>query len=109
MASACVFLMSLPEAQFRELTAAEPPLINIGCGEDMEVGELARLVAEVVGFRGKLVFDSSKPDGTPRKLLDVSLLNLLGWKPTIPLRRGIESVYGEFSAKLSLGKTADIA
>ncbi|MGA2992001.1 MAG: GDP-L-fucose synthase, partial [Candidatus Korobacteraceae bacterium] len=93
MASACVFLMSLPEAQFRGLTAAEPPLINVGCGEDMEVGELAKLVAEVVGFSGKLAFDSSKPDGSPRKLLDISLLNSLGWKPMIPLRRGVESVY----------------
>ncbi|MGA2992321.1 MAG: hypothetical protein ABSD88_17770 [Candidatus Korobacteraceae bacterium] len=98
MASACVFLMSLPEAQFRRLTAAEPPLVNVGCGEDMEMGELARLIAEIVGFSGKLVFDSSKPDGSPRKLLDISLLNSLGWKPMIPLRRGVESVYEEFSA-----------
>ncbi len=101
MADACVFLMSLPEEQFQRLTGSGAPLVNVGCGHDLTIRELAVLIAEVTGFSGKLVFDSSKPDGTPRKLLDVSLLSSLGWKSTIPLRLGIESVYPEACERLS--------
>ena len=101
MADACVYLMSLPEEQLLSLTTSrsEPPLINVGCGEDLTIRELASLIAEVVQFRGKLVFDSSKPDGTPRKLLDVSRLRSLGWKSKTPLRQGIASVYAEYAAR----------
>lgn len=70
--------------------------INVGCGEDISIRELAALVAEIVGFKGRFVFDSSKPDGTPRKLLDVSRLTKLGWKPRIGLRDGIEATYRSF-------------
>ena len=70
--------------------------INVGCGEDVSIAELARLVGKVVGFNGKLVFDTTKPDGTPRKLLDVSKLSALGWKPKIGLKEGIAATYQWF-------------
>jgi GDP-L-fucose synthase len=71
----------------------DPAPINIGVGEDVTIRELAELVADVVGFRGELVFDHTRPDGTPRKLLDVSRINALGFTPRIPLRDGIASTY----------------
>ena len=75
MAEACVFLMRLPEADFGRLVApAQAPLINIGAGEDQSIAELAALVAEVLGYRGEFVYDATKPDGTPRKLLEVRAL-----------------------------------
>jgi GDP-L-fucose synthase len=70
-----------------------PEIINVGCGEDVSIRELAELICDVIGFTGELVFDSSKPDGTPRKLLDTSKINALGWKPGIPLREGITQTY----------------
>ena len=81
LADAAVFLMRTYDA---------PDPINVGVGEDVSIGELAALVRDVVGYGGELVFDTSKPDGTPRKLLDVSRLTALGWRATTPLRRGIE-------------------
>jgi GDP-L-fucose synthase len=71
-------------------------LVNVGCGEDLTILELARTVAEVVGFKGELRFDTSKPDGTPRKLLDVSRLSAMGWKAQVPLRDGLERTYRWF-------------
>lgn len=71
----------------------EPELLNIGTGEDLEIAELADIVARVVGYRGRIVFDASKPDGTPRKLLDVSHIHSLGWRARIPLEEGIASTY----------------
>jgi GDP-L-fucose synthase len=73
-----------------------PEIINVGCGSDVTIRELAELVCEVVGFKGMLEFDSAKPDGTPRKLLDVSKLTKLGWQAKTPLRQGIESMYEWF-------------
>jgi GDP-L-fucose synthase len=87
LADACVFLMNNYES-------AEP--VNIGWGEDVSIGELARLVGETIRFSGDLRFDTSKPDGTPRKLLEVSRLRGLGWTPTIQLRDGIGSTYRWF-------------
>jgi len=87
MADACVFLM--------ERYDGELP-VNIGWGEDVSIRELAELVRDVVGQSGELRFDTSKPDGTPRKLLDVSRLNALGWKPKISLRDGIAATYRWF-------------
>ena len=84
MAAACVYLMQ---------NYNEKGFVNIGCGEDISIKDLALLVKKIVGFEGELQFDSSKPDGTPRKLLDVSRLNATGWKPTISLEDGIRSVY----------------
>jgi GDP-L-fucose synthase len=71
-------------------------IINIGAGEDLTIRELAGIVREVVGYSGEIVFDSSKPDGTPRKLLDVSRMTKLGWRPSVPLREGIEKTYRWF-------------
>ena len=75
-----------------------PEIINIGCGEDISIRELAELICDVVGFEGELVWDTTKPDGTPRKLLDVSKIRALGWAPTIPLRKGIAQTYEWFLA-----------
>ena len=84
LAEACLFLMDRYEGE---------QILNVGVGEDLTIRELAELVGDVVGYRGTLVFDPSKPDGTPRKLLDVSRLHALGWKARIPLRRGIDETY----------------
>lgn len=90
LADACVFLMERHSA--REVGE----FINIGTGRDQTVLEIARLVKEVVGFNGRLAFDTSKPDGTPQKLLDVSRLAMLGWTATVGLREGIERSYRDF-------------
>ncbi len=74
----------------------EEMFLNIGWGEDLTIKELAELVADIVGFKGELVFDTSKPNGTPRKLLDTGAINALGWKPKIPLAEGIKMVYQDF-------------
>jgi GDP-L-fucose synthase len=84
MAAACMYLMM----HYDGMT-----LVNVGCGEDITIRALAELVSEVVGFSGRIEFDSSKPDGSPQKLLDVSKLRKLGWKAEIPLQAGIESTY----------------
>jgi len=86
LAEACVFLMEEYD---------EKPFVNIGTGEDVTIKELAESIKEVVGFEGDLVWDSSKPDGTPRKLIDVSRINSLGWKHKIDLKQGLEMVYQE--------------
>jgi GDP-L-fucose synthase len=94
LAEACVFLMNLEEERFGALLAPEGmPLINIGTGEDVSIRELAETVARVMGFDGELVFDRSKPDGTPRKLLDVSKLHALGWRHTTTLEEGIRRTF----------------
>jgi GDP-L-fucose synthase len=77
------------------------PIVNVGWGEDITIRELAETVAAVVGFRGSLEFDASKPDGPPRKLLDTTRLRALGWQPTIPLRAGIESTYAWFKEHMA--------
>jgi GDP-L-fucose synthase len=117
MADACVFLMNLPDSGFDALLGAppsppftahgspltahalQPPLVNIGCGEDLTIRELAQLVKDAVGFTGELAWDRSKPDGTPRKLLDVTRLGALGWRPRIPLAEGIRDAYGDFLSR----------
>jgi GDP-L-fucose synthase len=86
MADACVFLMKNYDKE---------GLINIGVGEDLSIKELAELIKEITGYNGKIVFDSSKPDGTPRKLMDVAKLSALGWKASISLKEGIMQVYKE--------------
>lgn len=93
LAEACVFLMNLPEKKFSSLLAeGQPPLINIGTGEDLSIRELAELVSEALGYNGRLVFDSTRPDGTFRKLLDVSRIHALGWRARTSLRDGILKV-----------------
>jgi len=104
MAEACVFLMNLPEARFEALLGSdevksgrfEPPLINVGYGSDVTIRELAETVREVVGYTGEIVFDAGKPDGTPRKLMNVSRLRQAGWQARIPLRDGLARAYADF-------------
>jgi GDP-L-fucose synthase len=97
MADACMYLMNLPDEKFFSLLTDDiAPLINIGCGKDQPILELAELVKNVVGFCGELIFDTSKPDGTPRKLLDVSKLGQLGWKAKTELREGIRLAYTDY-------------
>lgn len=90
MADACVYLMNHYSGN---------DFVNIGVGEDISIKDLAYLIAKVVGYGGSLVFDSSKPDGTPRKLMDVSFLHSLGWKHKIELERGIKNVYEDFKSQ----------
>jgi GDP-L-fucose synthase len=82
-------------------TYDDEPIVNIGWGEDVTIKELAEMIAAVSGFQGRLVFDSTKPDGTPRKLLDTSRLTSLGWKPKITLRAGIEQTYAWFKEHIA--------
>jgi GDP-L-fucose synthase len=94
MAQACCFLMNLDDDRFGSLLLEDrPPLINIGTGEDVTIRELAETVARVLGYHGSLNFDASKPDGTPRKLLDVSLLHSLGWHHSTSLEDGIRRTW----------------
>ncbi len=96
-AGACVFLINLPEEKFASLlTMGSFPLVNIGCGEDLTIRELAETVKNAVGFDGELTFDTSKPDGTPRKLLDVGRLTSLGWTYNTTLEGGISLAYRDF-------------
>jgi GDP-L-fucose synthase len=104
MADACVFLMTLPDDEYTSLLGSdetetgkfEPPLVNIGTGNDVTIKELAELVGNAVGFKGEIVFDASKPDGTPRKLMDVSRLKRIGWSSRTPLDSGIGRSYADF-------------
>ncbi len=96
LADACVFLMGLPDTAFDALLHADWPLINIGCGEDLSIRELTERIAQVVGFTGAIDWDASKPDGTPRKLLEVSRINALGWKAATGLEEGLRLAYRDF-------------
>jgi GDP-L-fucose synthase len=87
LAEACLFLMESYNGK---------ELVNIGTGEDIAIGELAQLVKEITGYKGAISFDTSKPDGTPRKLMDVSKLHSLGWKHTTELREGVKAAYEDF-------------
>ena len=106
MADACVFLMNLPDDRYAALLGSdetvsgrfEPPLVNIGVGNDVTIAELAATVAQVVGYAGGIVYDTSKPDGTPRKLMDVGLINRSGWSARTGLEDGLRRAYAEFAA-----------
>lgn len=103
MADACVYLMSLPGEQFVSLLGQDrndglPPLMNIGVGHDLTIRELAETVAAAVDYHGALEFDVTKPDGTPRKLMDVGRLNAMGWKATTDMRAGLAVAYQDFLA-----------
>lgn len=89
LAEACVFLMN-------EYSGSD--IVNVGVGEDLSIGELARLIAEVVGYGGEISYDPTKPDGTPRKLLDVGRIQALGWRATTPLKEGVKKTYDQFLA-----------
>jgi GDP-L-fucose synthase len=92
LAAACRFLLEKYDS---------PEIINVGCGADVSIRELAELICEVVGFNGQLAFDSSKPDGTPRKLLNIARLQQLGWKPRLSLRDGIRQTYDWYCENLA--------
>jgi GDP-L-fucose synthase len=100
VADACVFLMNLPEDDYGLIARSDsqPPFFNVGCGEDLTIRELAELIRDVVEFKGQLTSGPSKPDGTLRKLLDVSRRTRLGWSPSIRLRDELSAVHEENSA-----------
>jgi GDP-L-fucose synthase len=102
-ADACIFLLNLSEEQYAGLAGSveNPPLVNVGWGKDITIREVAELVAEVVGLDHGLIFDSTKPDGTPRKLMDTSLLTSLGWQPRTRLREGLRETYHDFCSHLA--------
>jgi len=104
LAEAVMYLMDLDEAVYSQIVGLEdqPPLINIGSGQELTINQLAETVASVIGFHGKIVWDTSKPDGTPRKLLDVSKLFNLGWKPKVSLEEGIALAYGDFLSRYAM-------
>lgn len=101
MAAACIFILNLPDTQFNQLTATErndglPPILNIGSNQDISIAELAQIIKEVVNFKGEIIFDNTKPDGTMRKLMDSSRINSMGWKHKITLKMGLEMAYEAF-------------
>src|SRR5574340_494600 len=103
MADACVYLMNLPDDKFVPLLGQDrndglAPLVNIGVGHDLSIRELAETVREVVGYQGALEFDATKPDGTPRKLMDVGRLNTMGWKAGTAMQVGLAYAYKDFLA-----------
>ena len=85
-----------PEVRYEDATSLRLNHLNLGTGTDITIAELAAMIAEITGFEGEIIYDTSKPDGTPRKLLDVSRVSELGWKAQIPLREGIEVTYQWF-------------
>ena len=101
MAQACLFLMQLPDNQFKQLLANDrndglPPLVNVGTGSDITIKQLAELIGSVVGYSGQLIFDSTKPDGTMRKLMDVGLINSLGWQAGTSFTDGMNYAYQNY-------------
>ncbi len=102
LARGCLFLMTLPQEKYDSLLCEDvPPLVNIGTGEDVTIAELAGIVASAVGFGGKVVFDTSKPDGTPRKLMDSGKIHRLGWRHRIELEEGIRRTWSEVRDQLT--------
>jgi len=104
LGEACVHIMNLPDSVFTSLCAQDrndspPPLINIGSGGDLTITELAESIASVIGFKGKIEYDKSKPDGTPRKLLNSEHLARLGWNAKTPLKEGLRLAYANFKAE----------
>lgn len=105
MADACVYLMRLSPGHFIPLLGRDrndglPPVINIGVGDDLTIRELAETIKTVVGYKGEIEFDSTKPDGTPRKLMDVGRLNAMGWKAQVAIHQGLERAYQDFHSQL---------
>jgi GDP-L-fucose synthase len=103
LAAACVYLLGLDSERFDSLLHAEqPPLVNIGTGEDLTIREIAEMIARILGFDGEFVFDLTKPDGTPRKLLDVSRIQGLGWRHKTSLEEGIHLTYEAVKDRLAI-------
>lgn len=100
MAAACVHLMHIPKSLYAQHTNPTQTHINVGSGSDVTIAELARAIAQTVGYEGQVHFDTSKPDGPPRKLMDSSRINALGWKAKVNLHNGLASAYQDFVSKL---------
>jgi len=98
MARACVHVMNLPQAVYAQNTQPMLSHINVGCGHDLTIQEVAQAIAQTVGYQGRITFDTSKPDGTPRKLMDSARLNALGWQAQVGLASGLQSAYQDFLA-----------
>lgn len=112
MASACIYLMNMDDTKYQPLLAAErnsglPPVVNIGVGRDNTITELAHLISQIVGYTGEISFDASKPDGTHRKLMDVSRLNDLNWQAKMSLENGLALAYEDFYS--TYGKTQNVS
>lgn len=103
LAQAVLFLLDLPQSRYRAATKPFQSHLNVGCGRDISIGALAKLIAKVTGFEGKIVTDITKPDGTPRKLLDVSVMNRLGWQAKTDLSEGLRATYGWYCAQREAG------
>ena len=101
MAAAAIFVMNIDSAKFLDKIRPMQSHINIGYGSDISIADLARLIKRVVGFNGKILFDLSRPDGMPKKLMDSSLLRGLGWNPSIDLTQGLELAYDDLKSRLS--------
>lgn len=108
MAEACVHLMELDRSIYASNTQPTLSHINVGCGEDLSIRELAELVGMTIGYKGRIKFDPTKPDGTPRKLLDVDRLKSLGWQPSVPLDQGLALTYRDFLGSADLRLAQDI-
>ena len=96
LADACIYIMAMEEKIYNTHINAPSPMVNIGIGKEISINDLAEVIRDVVGFQGEIEFDTSKPDGTPQKLLDVSRLTNMGWKQSIGLRDGLTSTYRWF-------------
>lgn len=105
LAEACLFVMNLTRENYESITDAMENHINIGFGSDITIFDLAKLIAKTTGFEGKIIFDESKPDGAPRKLMDSSKLKKLGWQPKIDLELGLKRAYSEFLLLLRQNET----
>lgn len=101
LAAACVYLLNMEETEYNAFVGSteQPPLVNIGYGQDFTIKDLAAIVAQVVGFNGQIIWDRSKPDGTPRKLMDSSRIFAFGWRPTVKLQDGVRLAYQDFLAR----------
>jgi GDP-L-fucose synthase len=101
MAEASVFVMNLPKVLYEKFTTPMNSHINVGSSSDMTIAQVAQAIAEVVGYSGRIEFDSSKPDGAPRKWIDSDRLHEMGWRPTVGFRQGVTAAYHEFLSKQS--------
>lgn len=100
MADACIFLMSSLDKIFSSSSPLLPCLLNIGCGEDLTIRELAKTVGHIIGYNGHVSWDASKPDGMPQKLLDVGRMKSLGWVPSVTMEQGIRQTYRDYLGRL---------
>ena len=98
MAEASVYVMNLSKADYDANTSPTQSHLNVGCGDDIQIGEVAALIGKVVGYQGQIVFDTTKPDGAPRKLMSSERLNGLGWQPKVSLEKGLTQAYQDFLA-----------